>query len=43
MKQLLFLFSFGEMWRAGLDTKGITTGGDDDDDWETDPDFVVSL
>ena len=31
------------MWRAGLDTKGITTGGDDDDDWETDPDFVVSL
>lgn len=44
MKQLLlFFFSFGEMWRAGLDTKGITTGGDDDDDWETDPDFVVSL
>ena len=31
------------MWRAGLDTKGISAGGDDDDDWETDPDFVVSL
>lgn len=43
MKQLLFFFACGEMWRAGLDTKGISTGGDDDDDWETDPDFVVSL
>lgn len=30
------------MWRAGLDTKGIAANDGDDDDWETDPDFVVS-
>ena len=30
------------MWRAGLDTKAIGNDGDDDD-WETDPDFVVSI
>ena len=30
------------MWRAGLDTKGIANDGEDDD-WETDPDFVVSI
>lgn len=29
------------MWRAGVDTKMNADGGDDDD-WETDPDFVVS-
>jgi hypothetical protein len=30
------------MWRAGVDIKTITNT-EDDDDWETDPDFVVSL
>lgn len=30
------------MWRAGVDTK-VNAGGGDDDDWETDPDFVVSV
>lgn len=29
------------MWKAGVDTK-MNIGGADDDDWETDPDFVVS-
>ena len=29
------------MWKAGVDTK-MNLGGGDDDDWETDPDFVVS-
>ena len=28
------------MWRAGVDVK-MTTDADDDDAWETDPDFVV--
>lgn len=28
------------MWKAGVDVKAITAN-DDDDDWETDPDFVV--
>ena len=28
------------MWKSGVDVKAITTN-DDDDDWETDPDFVV--
>lgn len=28
------------MWRAGVDIKTITNT-EDDDDWETDPDFVV--
>jgi len=30
------------MWRAGLDVKATANSGDDDD-WETDPDFVVSI
>lgn len=30
------------MWKAGVDTK-MNIGGGDDDDWETDPDFVVSV
>lgn len=30
------------MWRSGQHVKTITAG-DDDDDWETDPDFVVSV
>ena len=30
------------MWKAGVDVKAITNN-DDDDDWETDPDFVVSV
>lgn len=30
------------MWRAGVDVKAITNT-EDDDDWETDPDFVVSV
>ena len=29
------------MWRAGLNVKTVTSAADDDD-WETDPDFVVS-
>ena len=29
------------MWKAGVDTK-MNIGGGDDDDRETDPDFVVS-
>ena len=29
------------MWRAGTDVKTVTSA--DDDDWETDPDFVVKL
>ena len=29
------------MWKSGYDTKAIANDGDDDD-WETDPDFVVS-
>lgn len=33
----LFVF---RMWRAGVNVKTVTTA--DDDDWETDPDFVVS-
>ena len=31
-----------EMWRAGVDVKTITNT-EDEDDWETDPDFVVCL
>lgn len=30
------------MWRAGLDAKAVANDGDDDD-WETDPDFVVGI
>ena len=30
------------MWRAGNDTK-MDTAADDGDEWETDPDFVVSM
>ena len=30
-----------KMWRAGVDVKA-STGFDEDDAWETDPDFVVS-
>ena len=30
------------MWRAGVDVKASTDYADDDDAWETDPDFVVS-
>lgn len=29
------------MWRAGVDTKMNIGSAGDDDDWETDPDFVV--
>ena len=29
------------MWRAGVDTKMNVGSAGDDDDWETDPDFVV--
>ena len=29
------------MWKAGVDVKKVAQ--DDDDDWETDADFVVSL
>ena len=31
------------MWRAGVDVKASTDYADDDDAWETDPDFVVSI
>ena len=31
-----------KMWRAGVDTKVNADNAGDDDDWETDPDFVVS-
>ena len=30
------------MWRAAAGHSVKATNGDDDDDWETDPDFVVS-
>lgn len=30
------------MWKAGYDPKAIVNDADDDD-WETDPDFVVSI
>ena len=36
------VFEITKMWRAGVDTK-VNAGGGDDDDWETDPDFVVSV
>ena len=29
------------MWKAGVDVSAAQGGGDDDDEWETDPDFVV--
>ena len=29
------------MWKAGVDVKVASTAGADDDDWETDADFVV--
>ena len=35
------VFEITKMWKAGVDTK-MNIGGGDDDDWETDPDFVVS-
>lgn len=35
------VFEITTMWKAGVDTK-MDIGGGDDDDWETDPDFVVS-
>ena len=31
------------MWRAGVDAKMTVGSTGDDDDWETDPDFVVSV
>ena len=34
------LYFLLRMWRAGLNVKTVTSAADDDD-WETDPDFVV--
>ena len=40
--QTTMWFYLHRMWRAGLNVKTVTSAADDDD-WETDPDFVVSL
>lgn len=40
-KQLLCFLLLDTMWKSTAGHKISTTASKDDDDWETDPDFVV--